>query len=90
MLSILYSFYLQFGYIIIIFFFLRRLELDEWISFCPQMGLDEEVRQLLDLKGLSAQRDLGQLKDKVKPADLTAPAAATTAADGKDHSGKEP
>nr|XP_045622106.1 uncharacterized protein LOC123772780 [Procambarus clarkii] len=31
-----------------------------------QVGVDEEVRQLLDLKGLAAQRDLGLLKSQVK------------------------
>ncbi|KAK7075610.1 hypothetical protein SK128_019226, partial [Halocaridina rubra] len=36
---------------------------------------DEEVRQLLDLKGLAAQRDLGNLKSQLHAAGATKPAA---------------
>lgn len=54
-------------------------------AFPSEVGLDEEVRQLLDLKGQVAQRDLKQLKAQKKD-DTQTPAPDDLAASGNDQS----
>lgn len=63
-------------------------------SFPSEFGSDEEVRQLLNLKGLAAQRDLGNLKKQGQSGPTPAPDSASVSDDGNkgmtdDHPKKE-